>query len=161
MCIRDRVGNAEKKSFSETVECIQDLITRYVDKKLSVADVSGATFTITDLSAEHIDTFTPLVSNRQSAILGISGNTDSPGQRCFCLTFDHRVADGRVAGKFLHELKTIMESYRQSVDGSVVVTCSTCMSSTEDKRNAGLVFIKVLNSKGQDKYICQTCLLMN
>ena len=78
---------------------------------LSVDDVSGGTFTITNLGAYGVDTFTPIIHLPQVAILGVGRVVEKPAVHdgkiairslmTLSLTFDHRVVDGAPAAAFL------------------------------------------------------------
>ena len=50
---------------------MRDLSLRYMRDELTIDDVTGGTFTITDLSAEGVVHFVPVLNDRQSAILGL------------------------------------------------------------------------------------------
>jgi pyruvate dehydrogenase E2 component (dihydrolipoamide acetyltransferase) len=81
---------------------------------LSLEEVEGGTFTISNLGAYGADAFTPIVNPPQCAILGVGRIVDRPaavnGQVTVCptvwlsLTFDHRIVDGAPAAQFLREL---------------------------------------------------------
>ncbi|HLI39432.1 MAG TPA: 2-oxo acid dehydrogenase subunit E2, partial [Streptosporangiaceae bacterium] len=77
-------------------------------------DVEGGTFTISNLGSYGADAFTPIVNPPQCAILGTGRITEKPvvagGEVCvrpvmwLSLTFDHRIADGAPAARFLTAL---------------------------------------------------------
>jgi pyruvate dehydrogenase E2 component (dihydrolipoamide acetyltransferase) len=81
---------------------------------LTLDDVEGGTFTISNLGAFGADAFTPIVNPPQCAILGVGRIVDKPavvdGQVAVCptmwlsLTFDHRIVDGAPAAGFLQAL---------------------------------------------------------
>ncbi len=88
--------------------------------ELSVDDVTGGTFTITNLGMFGIRDFTPIINPPQCAILGVGEMKDKP---CVCgeeivikpvmtlsLTFDHRIVDGAQAALFLRQLKEMIEN---------------------------------------------------
>ena len=72
-------------------------------------DLTNGTFTITDLSSEGAVFIHPLINERQSAILGVAAARQPPGDPGetfdLILSFDHRVAEGRVAVQFLKALR--------------------------------------------------------
>lgn len=87
-------------------EAILDFTVRYMKNEISVAELTDSTFTVTDLSSQNIRHFQPLLNGRQSAILGIGGDSLHPGHPLsLTLAFDHRVLTGRDAAGFLTELK--------------------------------------------------------
>jgi len=96
-------------SLDEVGEKIRELTMAYLYDKLTPAQISNATFTITDLSGLGVSSFIPLISENQGAILGVGAElgpkgSDS-GHFTFTLTFDHQLSDGRNAALFLGELK--------------------------------------------------------
>lgn len=147
---------------------LYSLAEKYLDKKLDVSDVTGSTFTISDLSASGIDFFTPLINTKQSAILGVSKVDRKLNRFYLTLVFDHRVTEGRVASEFLIELKNRIESYSltEDKDNEIPVEdtfldakCGICFKSLkEDKEIEGPGLIKVINHKGKEDYICHSCL---
>lgn len=149
--------NTNKLSISETENLIFELSNKYIDNKLQIDDLTGITFTITDLSSEGVGFFKPLVNQYNSAILAISANDEKLNRSILSLTFDHRVTEGRKASIFLNELKTRIESYVSENKTATSVKCFKCMKPlTEDYNDVG--FIKTITSDGREKYICQTCL---
>jgi len=81
---------------------------------LTVDDVSGGTFTITNLGMYGIDSFTPILHTPQVAILGIGRIIEKPAVHAgqivprammtLSLTFDHRIVDGAPAAAFLRQV---------------------------------------------------------
>jgi 2-oxoglutarate dehydrogenase E2 component (dihydrolipoamide succinyltransferase) len=94
-------------------ERLLDCSLRYMGNQLEAHDVTGSTFTVTDLSSENVLYFQPLVNMDQAAILGIGGDSDQEGHpMSLTLAFDHRVLTGRQASQFLNELKQRLLNYR-------------------------------------------------
>jgi len=96
------------------------LIEKARKGELSIDDVTGGTFTITNLGMFGIKDFTPIINPPQCAILGVGEMKDKP---CVCgeeivikpvmtlsLTFDHRIVDGAQAALFLRQLKEMIEN---------------------------------------------------
>jgi pyruvate dehydrogenase E2 component (dihydrolipoamide acetyltransferase) len=108
------VKNVDKKRFEDIVREIRDLVTRAREGTLTPDDVSGGTFTITNLGMFDIDAFTPIINPPEVAILGVGRIQRKPvvvgdeikiaNVMWLSLTFDHRVVDGHVAARFLQEL---------------------------------------------------------
>ena len=108
------IKNASAKNMKEVEADIMALSNKYLDDALLVEDLSDITFTITDLSAEGVSFFHPLVNMMNSAILGVS-SIDEKLQRCILtVTFDHRVTEGKLVAQFLNELKLRIESYKST-----------------------------------------------
>jgi pyruvate dehydrogenase E2 component (dihydrolipoamide acetyltransferase) len=82
-------------------------------------DLSGGTFTITNLGMFGIDAFTPIINPPESAILGVGRIVNKPvgheGQvvlrdmMTLSLSFDHRLIDGAPAARFLQRVKQLVE----------------------------------------------------
>jgi pyruvate dehydrogenase E2 component (dihydrolipoamide acetyltransferase) len=83
-------------------------------------DVTGASFTITNLGAYGVEAFTPIVNLPEAGILGVGQIARQPAvvenqvvpreQMTLSLAFDHRVTDGAPAARFLRRLKEILEA---------------------------------------------------
>ena len=153
------IKNAAAKSMQETEAGIMDLSNKYLDDALLVEDVSDITFTITDLSSESVHFFRPLVNMMNSAILGVS-SIDEKLQRCILtVTFDHRVTEGKLVAQFLHELKDRIESYKSPhfTNTNQHIACFKCMKELKDDLS-DVGFTKCITPKGEEAYICQSCL---
>ena len=95
------------------------LIEQARGSRLTVEQMRGATFTVTNLGAHGVDTFTPIINLPQSSILGlgairrepvVEGNEIVPrDMMSLSLTFDHRTVDGAPAAKFLNTLSRCIE----------------------------------------------------
>jgi pyruvate/2-oxoglutarate dehydrogenase complex dihydrolipoamide acyltransferase (E2) component len=154
-----RVGvikHANKKSLAEIEESLLDLIDKYIERKLTSEDISDATFTVTDLTDQNINSFIPLIKNKNSMMIGICG--EQGGIQSISATFDHRAADGLVASKFLNMLIDVILDTYSGV--SEIYSCSRCMKTLEElapgNNLQGLIAIVDENSKSG--YICETCL---
>jgi pyruvate/2-oxoglutarate dehydrogenase complex dihydrolipoamide acyltransferase (E2) component len=117
------VRNADRKGIAEIADEMQERVVEYLADELPVNALSGGTFTITDLSSEGVGTFFPLMSEGQSAILGIGAELISAdsGEGVFnlILSFDHQVAEGRTAGRFLGDLRARLASYEAALSSEV------------------------------------------
>jgi pyruvate dehydrogenase E2 component (dihydrolipoamide acetyltransferase) len=95
------------------------MVRRALEGTLTADELSGGTFTLTNLGALGIDAFTPLLNPPQIAILGIGrirpvagpvGNTIGLRQAMFLsLTFDHRAVDGAPAARLLGDIAGLVE----------------------------------------------------
>lgn len=114
------VKNAGGIKFLELVNILKELTSKAKDSKLSLDDLEGGTFTITNLGMFDIDSFTPIIFPGQTAILGVNTIYEELRYRDekivtekvmkLSLSFDHRVIDGADAAKFLSILKRNFES---------------------------------------------------
>jgi pyruvate/2-oxoglutarate dehydrogenase complex dihydrolipoamide acyltransferase (E2) component len=102
------VKNAGNASLRDVARAVRDLTLRYMRDELTIEDVTGGTFTITDLSGEGVVNFVPMLNERQSAILGLCA-ARGDGSRDLVLTFDHRLSDGMRAARFLAALRSRLE----------------------------------------------------
>jgi pyruvate dehydrogenase E2 component (dihydrolipoamide acetyltransferase) len=92
----------------------RDLSERARTNKLSPADITGATFTISNLGMYHVDSFTAIIVPPQAGILAVGAMTDRvvpvPGgigvrpMMTITLSCDHRVVDGARGAAFMHDL---------------------------------------------------------
>jgi pyruvate/2-oxoglutarate dehydrogenase complex dihydrolipoamide acyltransferase (E2) component len=100
------IKNAEQLSLFDMQMNIIDLISKYYENKLLPNDVSGSTVTVTDLSANGILYFQPLLNDKQSVILGVGGDTELSGYpMTLTMVFDHRVLTGREVATFINNFK--------------------------------------------------------
>jgi pyruvate dehydrogenase E2 component (dihydrolipoamide acetyltransferase) len=115
------IRNANTKRLSEVNKEIADLAKRARKNKLSVDEMSGATFTITNLGGYgSVDFFTPIINPPEVAILGVGRTMEQPavvnGQVVvrplmgLSLVFDHRVVDGAPAAQWLALLIKLIEN---------------------------------------------------
>jgi 2-oxoglutarate dehydrogenase E2 component (dihydrolipoamide succinyltransferase) len=103
------VKDAASLSLREVAQAVRDLSLRYLRNELTIDDVTGGTFTITDLSGEGVVHFVPVLNERQSAILGLTAERGGARTRDLVLTFDHRLSDGMRAARFLGALRDRLE----------------------------------------------------
>ena len=117
------VRDTPKRSLQELADLTRDLAERAKARRLSVEEMSGGTFTITNLGMAGIDAFTPIVNWPECAVLGVGQITQEPvvkgkkvvvGDRLWLsLTFDHRIVDGAPAARFLEALRARIERLGQ------------------------------------------------
>jgi pyruvate dehydrogenase E2 component (dihydrolipoamide acetyltransferase) len=108
------IPGTAKKSLGEIATLRRDLTERARAGKLRPADISGATFTISNLGMYKVDSFTAIIVAPQAAILAVGCISDrvvvvdgQPAIRpmmSLTLSCDHRVADGARAALFLNDL---------------------------------------------------------
>jgi pyruvate/2-oxoglutarate dehydrogenase complex dihydrolipoamide acyltransferase (E2) component len=153
-----KIGGAGEKSIGDIESEILQLSGQYLDDTLQIEQLTDITFTITDLSSEGVAFFRPLINKMNSSILGISA-IDEKLQRCtLSLTFDHRMTEGKLAARFLQELKERIESYRpKGLPGRQDIACFKCYKTLKEDL-AGTGFARCITPEGKDGYICQSCL---
>lgn len=113
------VKNAHMKKLGVISDEIKDLSYRAKTNQLLTDEIEGGTFTITNIGMFGIESFTPIINQPESAILGVNAIIDTPVVigGCVCtkpimklsLTADHRTVDGAVAAMFLARLKEMLE----------------------------------------------------
>jgi len=153
-----KVKDAGQKSIREIEADILQLSGAYLDDALGIEQLSDITFTITDLSAEGIAFFRPLVNKMNSAILGVSA-IDAKLQRCtLSLTFDHRVTEGKYAAGFLRELQQRLESYKGDTGSRYRdISCFKCYKTLKEDLG-GTGFVRCITPEGKEGYVCQSCI---
>ena len=119
------VKRAEEKSFLGLARAINEIAERARTKKLTVDDIQGGTFTITNPGIYGGLFGTPIISQPQVAILGIGGIekravviNDAIAVRpmcCLVLGFDHRTIDGAIADQFMAHLKKLLQEWNQPI----------------------------------------------
>lgn len=113
------VKHVDRKGLSSlTAEC-KRLGKAARDNQVKPDEMSGGTFTVSNLGMYAIDAFTPVINQPESAILGVGRINEKPvgidgaiklrPMMVLSLSFDHRVIDGAPAAAFLTELKEALE----------------------------------------------------
>jgi len=100
------IHDAHRLSLAELGERALDLGERAKTGKVSMKEMSGGTFTVTNLGGLGIDLFTPILNPPQVAILGVGRVKD--GEIGLSLTIDHRALDGAPGALFLAELAEVL-----------------------------------------------------
>ena len=123
------VKNAETLNLLGLAKGIADIAAKARDKKLLPDDVQGGTFTITNPGGYGTFHGTPIISRPQAAILGTYAVVKRPwvvqdelGEDVIAirpmmnltLTYDHRLVDGALAGRFLRDLREKLQSWDES-----------------------------------------------
>ena len=111
--------NAERLSFAEIERAIADFAERAQANQLTVDELQGGTFTISNGGIYGSMLSTPIVNPPQSGVLGLHAIEDRPVARdgavvirpmmYVALTYDHRIVDGREAVTFLKRIKDVIE----------------------------------------------------
>lgn len=115
------VACAEKLSLSELAKASKAVISEAQNGTISPDKLKGASFTVSNLGAMGIESFTPVINPPQTGILGVCSLTkrlkEVNGAPVFypciplSLTFDHRALDGAPAARFLRDLCTNLENF--------------------------------------------------
>jgi len=119
------IKNANEKNLTGLARAVNDLAGRARDNKLKPDEITGGTFTVTNFGSYNNLSGTPIINQPQAAILGTGAvrkmaavietpDGDMIGIRqimILSLSYDHRVIDGALAGRFLNRIKEILENY--------------------------------------------------
>ena len=119
------IKRADEKNFLGVARAVQDLADRARTKRLSVDDVQGGTFTITNPGSFGGLFGLPIINQPQVAILGVGAIEKRPVVRddaiairhmvYLSISYDHRVIDGAVAERFMGKIKKILENWDEAV----------------------------------------------
>lgn len=121
------IRNAESLSMAEIEKAVVDLAVKARESKLTIEEMTGGTFTITNGGIFGSLLSTPIINIPQSAILGMHNIVERPmavnGQvviqpmMYIALSYDHRVIDGRESVSFLVKVKEYLENPEQLLFG--------------------------------------------
>lgn len=113
------IRNAEAMSFEEIEKEVVRLATKARDNKLSIEEMTGGTFTLTNGGIFGSMMSTPIINAPQSAILGMHNIVERPmavngevkilPMMYLALSYDHRIIDGRESVSFLVRVKQLLE----------------------------------------------------
>ncbi|NLW06419.1 MAG: 2-oxo acid dehydrogenase subunit E2 [Clostridia bacterium] len=113
------IRNADQKSLTEIAFSRIDNTERAKNGKLTVADLEGGTFTVSNLGMFAVDYFTAIINPPEAAILAVGrinerltlseGEVKSVPFFSLRLTLDHRVVDGAQGARFLEKVKALIE----------------------------------------------------
>jgi pyruvate dehydrogenase E2 component (dihydrolipoamide acetyltransferase) len=114
------IRGADRKSIREIRETVVDFGKRARSGQLTPDEITGGTFTVTNLGMFGTDHFTPVINPPESAILGVCRTVEKPvvfhgaiviRPMCnFILGFDHRIIDGAVGAQFMSRLRDLIEN---------------------------------------------------
>jgi 2-oxoglutarate dehydrogenase E2 component (dihydrolipoamide succinyltransferase) len=113
------IRNAESMSMAELEKSVANLATKARDNKLTIEEMSGGTFTLTNGGVFGSLMSTPIINIPQSAILGmhkiqerpmvVNGKIEIRPMMYLALSYDHRIIDGRESVSFLVRVKELLE----------------------------------------------------
>lgn len=120
--------NAEKMSLAEIEKNIRDLAAKARDGKITIDEMTGGTFTITNGGVFGSMLSTPIINPPQSAILGmhniverpvaVNGKVEIRPVMYVALSYDHRIIDGRESVGFLLKIKEMIENPSRMLFGA-------------------------------------------
>ena len=113
--------DADQRGFTDLVRALTDLIERARTKQLKPDDVQGGTFTLNNTGSTGSVASQPIINQPQAAILTTESIVRRPvvindgiavrHMMNMCLSFDHRIIDGMMAGQFLGAVKKRLEDW--------------------------------------------------
>lgn len=113
------IRDADSKSVTQIAQDARELAGRARDRKLTVDEMSGGTFTVSNLGMYGIDHFTAVINPPEAAILAVGAARPEAGVRdgelavvqkmTVTLSADHRVVDGAIAAEFVRDLAAVLE----------------------------------------------------
>ncbi|HEV1991579.1 MAG TPA: dihydrolipoamide acetyltransferase family protein, partial [Candidatus Dormibacteraeota bacterium] len=113
--------DADQRGFTDLVRTLNDLIERARNKQLKPDDVQGGTFTLNNTGSTGSVASQPIINQPQAAILTTESIVKRPvvindaiavrHMMNMCLSFDHRIIDGMMAGQFLGTIKKRLEEW--------------------------------------------------
>jgi len=123
------IKNADEKNLNGIARNVSDLADRARKNKLKPEEITGGTFTLTNFGSFDNLAGTPIINQPQVAILGTGAVRKTPAVietpdgdviairyiMILSLSYDHRVIDGTLAGKFLKKIKEILENYSSDI----------------------------------------------
>ena len=114
------IQNAHTLSLPEIAGRSQDLSSRAKENRLMPDELSGGTFTISNLGMYDIESFTAIINKPEAGILAVGKMEKKPAVRNdelvirplmqLSLTYDHRIVDGAPAALFLRRIKELLEN---------------------------------------------------
>ena len=114
------INNSDKKSLQEFGSEFREKVERARAGRSLPDDLSGGTFTITNLGMYDVEAFTPIINLPEAAILGVGKIIKKPvvvggeivvrDMWTLSLVFDHRLVDGAPAARFLQYIKQVIEN---------------------------------------------------
>jgi 2-oxoisovalerate dehydrogenase E2 component (dihydrolipoyl transacylase) len=115
------VKDADKLGFTDLVGAINDVVERARNKQLKPDDVQNGTFTLNNTGATGSIASQPIINQPQAAIITTESIVKRPvviddaiamrHMMNMCLSFDHRIVDGMMAGQFLGTIKKRLEEW--------------------------------------------------
>ncbi len=122
------IRNAERMSLAEIEKAIKELAVKARENKITLDDMQGGTFTITNGGVFGSMLSTPIINPPQSAILGmhniverpvaVNGKVEIHPMMYIALSYDHRVIDGRESVSFLVKVKEMLEQPERMLFGA-------------------------------------------
>ena len=116
------IKDVDKKSLLSLAKELTEIADKAKDRTLSIEELQGSTFTISNLGGLGVGAFTPIINTPEVAILGIGSGEFKPNKELtkmllkmpICLSYDHRIIDGADGARFAMEVKNQFETITES-----------------------------------------------
>ncbi len=115
------VRDADRLGFTDLARAMQDVVTRARERQLRTEDVQAGTFTLNNTGATGSIASQPIINQPQAAILTTEAIVKRPvvigegiavrNMMNMCMSFDHRIVDGMMAGQFVGWIKQRLETW--------------------------------------------------
>jgi pyruvate dehydrogenase E2 component (dihydrolipoamide acetyltransferase) len=119
------IRDVDKKNLVTLSKELQELAIRTRERKVTLEELSGGTFTISNQGGIGGAHFTPIINKPEVAILGVgrgivkpavkSGRIEAATLLPLCLSYDHRLIDGGQAARFIKDLLHILENFPEEL----------------------------------------------
>jgi pyruvate/2-oxoglutarate dehydrogenase complex dihydrolipoamide acyltransferase (E2) component len=163
------VRRADQKGLPEISAELGELLVSYLAESLTSEQLSGGTFTVSDLHREDVLTVDPLIIGGQSAILAVGGENAPVGSEeasfNLVLAFDHRLSDGRAAVRFLTTLRERLAAYETVIVAAAVrddaerqPCCAQCLRGVTQLHSEGAHLLQSVSAEGGTRLVCSVCL---
>ena len=113
------IRNADELTLAELNARAKDLAVKARDGKLTPDEMTGSTFTISNMGMLNVENFTAIINTGEAAILAVSSTLPQPVVRDgkvvvrqmmkMTLSSDHRIVDGALAARFINAIKSKLE----------------------------------------------------
>ena len=114
------IHQADQKSLTEIASTLRELTQKAKEGKLSLEEVGGGTFTLSNMGMLGIDKFNAIINPPECSILGVGRTLEKPvvhggeikvrPMAWFSLSSDHRIVDGATAARFLNHINKLIEN---------------------------------------------------
>lgn len=157
------VRAADAKPAGKIAEEVRGLLVAYAENKLAPDQLAGGTFTVSDLSGEGIFALNPLIVKGQAAILGVGTEVrlTPGGDALFTLTlsFDHQLADGLLAARFLAELAERLRHHEAALRQRAAPKprCGKCGRTVGEVRALNGHLMQTVGDDGGTARVCSFC----
>ena len=157
------IHEADEKSVGRIAEEVRELLAAYATDSLAPHQLAGGTFTVSDLSGEGVFSAYSPHRARQSAILGVGGETrladDAGGFFSLTLSFDHQLTDGLQAARFLSDLGTRLHHHENTLRQRVAPpTCSRCNRTVPELNRLNAHLLQTIAETGCVVRVCSYCI---